>query len=901
MALESGTRIDIYEVTGKLGEGAMGEVYRAHDTTLGRDVALKVLPDSFTADPDRLGRFQREAKVLASLNHPNIGGIYGLETSGDNQALVLELIEGPTLAERIADGPVPVEQTVAMIRQIAEALSAAHDAGVVHRDLKPANIKVRPDGTIKVLDFGLAKATEGGTTGAESSDSPTMTAMSSQVGAIIGTAAYMSPEQARGELVNKQADIWALGCVCYELLTGRRAFEGRTMSDTLASVLAREADQSQLPDDTPPALVKFMNRCLEKEPTNRLRDAAEGILQLDERLAEPVIDTSQFTTPSGTTVQPWQKPVPILLAILMALVIGAGTVWSMRTAEPAEVVRFSMVPSDTSTLSFGFPVRDIAISPNGSYVVYNGPAVAAGVSQLNLRAINEFEAAPLRGSEGAVGPFFSPDDEWVGFIDLASGRRMSKVSVFGGPPVALTEVPTGVWGASWGLDDQIVFGTRNGPLFMVSGGGGEAIPLTSLGDGETSHSWPSFISEKNAVIFVISSGAVRNTGQLAVLDLSTQEITRLGLAGVSPRYVQTGHLVYAAGDGSVRAVPFDASSLTLSGNPVPLLESILVKANGSTNFDIATNGELVYSHGNGSGGAQVSLVWVNRQGQEEPVTGLEPGNYESIKLSPDNTRFAFDFGRERLWTHDIARGVRNPLTTEAGVSDTNPVWTPDGNRVVFSRGNALFWMSADGTGEVEELLTHENASLVYPESWSPDGKSLLFTAVGGGRGVTHIERLTIEGDRVSEVFIDSDRVEGHPVISPDGQWVAYHSDVSERMEVYVDRFPDGGSRQQISTGGGRAPLWAPDGTELYYRNVDGRQILAVSISSGEVLTAGVQQQLFEGAYLPSVAGVRPWDLTADGERFLMAKLGTTGDIETLPQIQVVLNWFEELTTRVPIP
>ena len=305
MALESGTRIDIYEVTGKLGEGAMGEVYRAHDTTLGRDVALKVLPDSFTADPDRHGRLQREAKVLASLNHPNIGGIYGLETSGDNQALVLELIEGPTLAERIADGPVPVEQTVAMIRQIAEALSAAHDAGVVHRDLKPANIKVRPDGTIKVLDFGLAKATEGGTTGAESSDSPTMTAMSSQVGAIIGTAAYMSPEQARGELVNKQADIWALGCVCYELLTGRRAFEGRTMSDTLASVLAREADQSQLPDDTPPALVRFINRCLEKEPTNRLRDAAEGILQLDERLAEPAIDTSQLTTPSGTTVQPW--------------------------------------------------------------------------------------------------------------------------------------------------------------------------------------------------------------------------------------------------------------------------------------------------------------------------------------------------------------------------------------------------------------------------------------------------------------------------------------------------------------------------------------------------------------------------------------------------------------------
>ena len=413
MALESGTRIDIYEVTGKLGEGAMGEVYRAHDTTLGRDVALKVLPDSFTADPDRLGRFQREAKVLASLNHPNIGGIYGLETSGDNQALVLELIEGPTLAERIADGPVPVEQTVAMIRQIAEALSAAHDAGVVHRDLKPANIKVRPDGTIKVLDFGLAKATEGGTTGAESSDSPTMTAMSSQGGAIIGTAAYMSPEQARGELVNKQADIWALGCVCYELLTGRRAFEGRTMSDTLASVLAREADQSQLPDDTPPALEKFIKRCLEKEPANRLRDAAEGILQLNERLAEPVADVNQGTSSANYSPQQWQRPVPIALALLIALTLGAGTVWSLLRPEEPSLVRFSVIPGDTAPLNFAFLTQDLAISPDGSNIAYSGPATAAGVSQINLRPVGQFESGLLRGSEGGLSPFFSSDGEWV--------------------------------------------------------------------------------------------------------------------------------------------------------------------------------------------------------------------------------------------------------------------------------------------------------------------------------------------------------------------------------------------------------------------------------------------------------------------------------------------------------
>ena len=900
MSLTPGTRLGIYEVTAKIGEGGMGEVYQAHDTTLDRDVALKVLPEAFTADPDRLARFQREAKVLASLNHPNIGAIYGLEAAGDTQALVLELIEGPTLAERIAEGPVPVEQVVAMVRQMAEALSAAHDAGVIHRDLKPANVKVRPDGTVKVLDFGLAKAVEGA--GGDATESPTMTAMSSQAGAIIGTAAYMAPEQARGELVDKRADIWALGCVCYELLSGRRAFEGRTLSDTLASVLARDVDLTHLPDEVPAALRKFMGRCLDKDPTRRLRDAAEGVLQLEEGLAQPVVerDETSAATPEAP-LRLWQRPIPALLTIAVALALGAVTVWAIMRPAPGSLVRFSIVPAGTAPLNFVAQSRDLAISPDGTKIVYNGSA-GGGISQLNLRPIDQFEAAQLRGGENGVAPFFSPDGEWVGFTDIASGRRLMKVSVYGGPPVTLTQAPTQVRGASWGLDDEIIFGLRFGPISKVSGGGGESQALTTLRDGETGHAWPFIIPGREAVVFVISTGVTLTTGQLAVLDLTTQEITPLGLAGVSPHYVEPGYLVYAAGDGSVRAVPFDVNSLSVIGNPVPLLEAVSVKTSGAANFDVSGDGQMVYALGTGTGGgAQVSLVWVDRQGREVLFEGLDPGNYESFRLSPDSSRLAFDLGRERIWTYDIARGVRNPLTIQTGVSDSNPVWTPDGARVVFSRDNSLFWMSSDGTGSTEELLTRDNASRLVAESWSPDGNYLLFMSVGGGRGVTHLEFLTMDDERTSDVFIDTDRIEGSPDISPDGQWVAYHSDVSERMEVYVQRFPTGGDRQQISTGGGRAPLWSPDGTELFYRNVDGRQVLAVPVTIGQTFTAGVAEVLFEGPYLASIGGVRPWDLDGDGQRFVMAKLGTAGEDGMSPQIQVVLNWFEELKARVPVP
>ncbi|SVB97970.1 uncharacterized protein METZ01_LOCUS250824, partial [marine metagenome] len=446
-----------------------------------------------------------------------------------------------------------------------------------------------------------------------------------------------------------------------------------------------------------------------------------------------------------------------------------------------------------------------------------------------------------RGSEGGFGPFVSPDGEWVGFIDVASGRRLQKVSIFGGPPVALAESVSSIRGASWGEDGQIVFGTNTSTLFQVSDGGGEAEALTTLEEGETSHTWPHKIPGREAVVFVASRGTRLTTGQLAVLDLETREVTHLELAGVSPRYVSTGHIVYAAEDGSVRAAAFDVASLSLTGNPVPLVEGVMVKPSGAAAFGISDDGRLVYALGAGAAGSQVSLVWVDRDGREEPLSGLDPGGYESFRLSPDGSRLALDLERSRLWTYDIARGIRNPLTTESGVSDTNPVWMPDGDRIVFTRGNMLLLIAADGTGDAEELLVRNGASQLIPESWSPDGSQLLFTSIGGGRGASDIERLSMEGNRTAEAFINTDQIEGHPIISPDGQWLAYHSDVSGRQEVYVQRFPTLGDRQQISTAGGRAPLWNPDGRELFYRSVDGRQVMAVSVTAGETFTAGVPE------------------------------------------------------------
>ena len=578
MALTVGTRLGHYGVTALLGEGGMGQVWQATDTQLGRQIALKILPDAFAADPDRLARFKREAQILASLNHPNIAGIYGIEEAEGTRALVLELVEGPTLADRIRKGPIPVDEALPITKQIAEALEAAHEAGVIHRDLKPANIKVREDGTVKVLDFGLAKALDPNPEG-DPSQSPTLTAAATQMGVIMGTAAYMSPEQAKGKPVDKRADVWAFGCVLFEMLTGRRPFRGDDVSTTLARVIDRDPDWDELPNSLPPVVAIFLRRCLTKEPKQRVHDVADVRLAMAGAFdvpAPPAVELPE--TPAAVPqLQVWQRPIPAsLVALGIAAVVGL-VVWTLTRPDviPIGLVRFTIVPPDTAPLSPGGGGAP-AISPDGTQVVYRSGQGGAG--QLTLRPIDQFDGAPVRGTENARDPFFSPDGEWVGFVTGGGATTLQKVSIFGGPPVALAEIPDGLRRASWGADDQIIFGTANAGLFRVSCGGGEPDVLTTLDteQGETSHRGPFIIPGRGAVLFVVVTGIALTTGQLAVLDLDTGQITPLGLAGVSPQYVSTGHLVYAAQDGSVRAVPFDAASLEVTGNPVPLLDGVMV-------------------------------------------------------------------------------------------------------------------------------------------------------------------------------------------------------------------------------------------------------------------------------------------------------------------------------------
>ena len=682
MPLTPGTSLGSYAVTAKIGEGGMGEVWQARDTKLDRDVALKVLPEAFTSDPDRLARFEREAKVLASLNHPNIGSIYGLEEADGIRALVLELVEGPTLADRIKQGPIPIDEALPIAKQIAEALEAAHEQGVIHRDLKPANIKVRDDGTVKVLDFGLAKAFQPDASDPGLSQSPTisLTAAATQMGMVLGTAAYMAPEQASGNAVDKRADVWAFGVVLYEMVTGQRLFSGKDVSHTLAYVLTKDIDWAALSKDTPDTLRRLLRRCLEREPRKRMRDIGEARIELEAPPAPPASEPAATVADAVPQLQVWQRPVPALIVVLLVAVMAGLAGWILTRPGPAGLVRFTIVPPDTAPLNSSPTRPDIVISRDGTQVVY----VGAG-GGLILRPIDQLVGAPLRGGEGGFGPFVSPAGEWVGFHNIGSATTLQKVSIFGGPSVMVTESPNLILGASWGADDQIIFGTGGAGLFRVSGGGGDPEELTTIDgeQGETSHRWPSIIPSREAVFFVIGSGATLATGQLAVLDLATTEVRRLGLAGVSPHYVSTGHLVYAAEDGSVRAVPFDAAALEITGNPVPLVEGVRVKASGAADFSISDKGRLVYALGAGGGGAQRSLIWVDREGREELTAApLQP--YRTLSLSPDGTRAAagiVDGGNADVWVSELARGTLTRVTTDEGSMLTHSgVWTGAGWR-----------------------------------------------------------------------------------------------------------------------------------------------------------------------------------------------------------------------------
>ena len=904
MSLSPGSRLGPYEVTAKIGQGGMGEVYRARDTKLGRDVALKVLPDLFADDPERLARFQREARVLASLNHPNIASIYGLEESGDTRALVLELVEGPTLAERIAQGAIPVDEALPIAKQIADALEAAHEAGVIHRDLKPANVKVRADGMVKVLDFGLAKALDPSPEG-DPSESPTLTAAATQKGVIMGTAAYMSPEQASGSHVDKRADIWSFGVVLYEMLTGRRAFDGETVSHVLAAVLKTEPSWAALPSETPAAIHTLLRRCLAKERRRRVPDIGMARFEIDDVMAAPATEgTNAVAIPQR---QLWQRPVPAVLAVLAALGLGGLAVWTLTRPDviAVDLMRFVIVPPDTAPLSFVGFGHDLAISPDGSQVVYRGSVPGGGAPQLNLRPIDQLVGAPLRGGEGGVGPFFSPDGEWVGFVDSNNGTILRKVSIFGGPPVTLTESPNPIAGASWGTDDQIIFGSGTG-LFRVSEGGGEPEALTTLDteQGILGHGWPFIVPGAEAVLFMTAAGPPLTTGQLAVLDLDTGEVTRLGLAGVSPHYVSTGHLVYAAEDGSVRAVPFDATSLEVTGNPVPLIEGVMVKQTGAANFSISDNGRLVYALGAEVGGGPIrTMVWVDRVGLETALP-LPARSCSDPRLSPDGSRVAVavqDETRRDLWVFDVQSAARLRLTNEAAV--LSPIWTPDAERIIFSWNKGppfgLFWIPADGSGEAERLTTPDAGILGdFPTSVSPGGQAVLFTRILAADN-QELWQVPLDGDRTPQPVVQGQFSRGNAALSPDGQWLAYRSNQSGVVEVYLQPYPGPGATTPVSIGGGDSVVWSRDGRELFYRL--GNRMMVVEVETEPTLRVSPPEELWEEPHFEG-GGIRQYHVAPDG-RFLMIRQGSapTAAAPAAPELVVVLNWFEELKERVPVP
>ena len=905
MPLSPGTTLGPYQVTAKIGQGGMGEVYQARDTKLDRDVALKVLPEAFTSDPDRLARFEREAKVLASLNHPNIGTIYGLEEADGVKALVLELVEGPTLADRIKQGPIPIDEALHIATQIAEALEAAHEQGVIHRDLKPANVKVKDDGTVKVLDFGLAKAFQPDASDPGLSASPTisLTAAATQMGMIIGTAAYMSPEQAKGKVVDKRADVWAFGAVLYEMLTGQKPFTGKDASDTLAAVLRIEADLNALPEETPPRLSQLLKACLQKEPKDRVRDIGDVSLAMRGTFESTISASVPAVVPSQLPV--WQRPVAIAMMVLASVALTSLTAWMLT--RPAviqpDLMRFVIAPPEAAPLSFTLLWRDVAISPDGTQIIYSD---GAADTQLSLRSIDQVAGAPLRGGQGGD-PFVSPDGAWVGFHTADSfptATTLQKVSMFGGPPVTLGESPNTIFGASWGADDQIIFGTNGAGLFRVSGGGGEPEAVTEIDQEqdppEGGHYWPFIIPDRQAVLFTIASAgaAPLTTAQLAVLDLETGHITQLGLAGVSPHYVSTGHVVYAAEDGSVRAVPFDADRLEVTGNPVPLIERVVVKTSGAANFSLSDNGRLVYVLGGprGPGGA-TRLVWVDREGREEPAVP-EPRDFQEFSLSPDGTRVAVRVastdGSADVWVVDLIRQTNTRLTFE-GDPSAFPTWTPDGTRVAF--GPPLAWKAADGIGTVEPL---SESPATVPQAFSPNRGTLVVETQQGGNG--DLGMLELEGDGTVTPLLQEDYTERNAALSPDGRWIAYQSDETGQFEIYVRPFPDTESgRRAVSSNGGTQPIWNPAGPELFYRGPDA--LMAVAFETEPTFTPGAATELFDLTPYRG-GGNRRIAVDPEGQRFLLLRFGgdqqPATDVAAPTEINVVLNWTQELLERVPV-
>jgi Protein kinase domain/WD40-like Beta Propeller Repeat len=877
VALSPGTRLGPYEVLSALGAGGMGEVYRARDTKLNRDVALKVLPDAFAADAERLARFKREAQVLASLNHPHIAAIYGFEDSGSTHALVLELVEGPTLADRIAQGPIPIDDALPLAMQIAEALEAAHEQGIVHRDLKPANITLRPDGTVKVLDFGLAKALEPAGLAPDSShvatvESPAMT----KAGFILGTAAYMSPEQARGKPVDKRADIWAFGCVLYEMLTGRRLIQGETISDTLAALLKDKPDWARVPDRARTLLA----RCLEKDPKRRLRDIGDAWSLLEE------------------SKRPGPAPIDArwpIVAASFALIAAVGLWGWWRAAHPAASAPRTVLRLDVdlgANVSLGSePGAGVIISPAGDRLVY------VSQSRLFSRSLDQERAVELPGTEGAVAPFFSPDGEWVAFF---AQDQLKKISVHGGTPIAVCYAGPNSRGGTWGGDDYIVaaLGANGVGLSRVSANGGSPAPLTELDHerSEVTHRWPQVLPGSRALLFTAHT-AVNGFDDASIEAWSFADRRRKTLlrGGTYGRYVGEaggdGYLLYLS-KGTLFAERFNVDRLETIGSPIPAIEHVAYAAGfGSAEFDVSRTGRLVYRGGEHAGPGLVTVQYLDRAGKTEPFLA-KAGDYLYPSLSPDGNRIVLGSGGD-IAVYDRRRDTTERLTS--GGEFQMPLWSPDGRYIVFKGPGGIVWTRVDGASAPRPLI--KSAVALYPWAFTADGARLSVQELDVAKGRNYsVWTVAVARDSAGlsagapERFLISQARQGHPAISPDGRWVAYFTDASGTRQVFVRAFPDRGSQWRVSNTGGMYPTWSRTGRELLYRTEDNRVMVVRYAVMGDSFIAEKPQPWTE-ARLANVGQWRNFDTAPDGR---IVALMSAGQKEADHHAVFVANFLDQL-------
>ncbi len=905
MPLAIGTRLGPYEILGTLGAGGMGEVYRARDTKLQRDVAIKVLPDLFARDHDRLARFEREAQVLASLNQPHIAQIYGFEESTNVKALVMELVEGPTLADRVAAGPIAPDETIAIARQIAEALEVAHDRGIIHRDLKPANVKLTSDDQVKVLDFGLAKALDPAISSTDVANSPTLTSPAmTQAGMLMGTAPYMAPEQARGGNVDRRADIWAFGVVVFEMLTGKRLFDGATVSDSLAAVLRQDVDWTLLPKSTPAPLVALLKRCLERDSKRRLRDIGEVRLALDPATATSMsLVGAASAAPSGEVRSRSIWPLAAGAVLLVAATAGVMRFTAPRGAPPQAATRVSIAPPTDGSFNLAGHSA-IAISRDGSMIAM--AVYAKGESQLFIRPLKEFDPRPLTGTIDASSPFFSPDGTWVGFF--AQGK-LKKVAATGGPVITLADADDNRGGV-WADDDTIVFAPEpTAALLRIPASGGTPQPASVLDQQkhERTHRWPWLLPDGKTVLVTIGSVEHPDDYDDATIDairLDTHTRVTVLKGGRMAVYASAGQLLFLRGK-VLYAVPFDAARLQVTGSPVPVVDGVAGDTTtGAGDYGVSATGTLAYVPGDPTGG-QHTLAWVDLKGAATPIDA-PPALYCDPKISPDGKRIALSIiessSARNISVIDPARGTTTKLTF--GGMNRTPLWSHDGKSLYYvsyqtaTNGSDVMRIAADGSGT--PMKVQGIPGQVYLEDATPDGQNLLVSiaAAAGGRGRqvgsghSIILRLPVAGGE-PQLIVSETADAFNAAVSPDGRWLAYISEATGRYEVFAQSLASGGGRAAISTSGGTEPRWAPDGRTIYYTNGD--QMVAVPVDPGTALQPGRPKTLFSGVVYVSIDSAETYHVAPSGDRFVMMQ---PAEVHGAPQeVRAILNWFTELSRR----